>query len=113
MRVLAAHACRAAGDSEAAALEFEAAKSVFTQLGAQPELARLAETPAPATRCPLTGRELHVLRLISMGLTNKQIALELSVSERTIDRHVTNILTKLDVRSRTAATAYAYDRKLF
>lgn len=54
-----------------------------------------------------------MLRLISTGSTNKQIAAELSVSERTIDRHVTNILTKLDVRSRTAATAYAYDHKLF
>ena len=113
VRVLAGHACRATGDTEGAVLEFEAAKSVFTRLGAQPELARLAETTSPTAQCPLTGRELHVLRLISMGCTNKQIAVELSVSERTIDRHVTNILTKLDVRSRTAATAYAYDRKLF
>jgi DNA-binding NarL/FixJ family response regulator len=66
-----------------------------------------------ASRSPLTVRELHVLRLISTGCTNKQIAAERSVSERTIDRHVTNILAKLDVRSRTAATAYAYDHELF
>jgi DNA-binding CsgD family transcriptional regulator len=113
VRVLIGDACRAIGDNEAAALEFEAAKSVFARLGAQPELARLSAATSPTPRGPLTARELQVLRLISMGCTNKQIAAELSVSERTIDRHVTNILTRLDVRSRTAATAYAYDRKLF
>ena len=67
----------------------------------------------PRLETPLTARELQVLRLISTGRTNKEIAEELCLSERTIDRHVTNILTKLDVRSRTAATAYAYDHKLF
>jgi DNA-binding NarL/FixJ family response regulator len=61
----------------------------------------------------LTARELQVLRLVSTGRTNKEIAEELSLSERTIDRHVTNILTKLDVRSRTAATTYAYAHNLF
>ncbi len=112
VRVLIGDACRAIGDTEAAALEWAAARSVFARLGARPELACLSATP-PAARCPLTSRELDVLRRISLGCTNKQIAAELTVSERTIDRHVTNILTKLDVRSRTAATAYAYDRKLF
>ncbi len=113
VRVLIGDACRAVGDHEAAALEFEAAKAVFTRLGAQPDLDRLS-APAPRTSgSPITARELHVLRLISTGRTNKQIAAELSVSERTIDRHVTNILTKLDVPSRAAATACAYDRHLF
>lgn len=112
VRVLIGDACRAIGDNEAAGLEFEAAKAVFARLGVQPELAHLKKAAWPASRSPVTARELHVLRLISMGCTNKQIAAELSVSERTIDRHVTNILTKLDVRSRTAATAYAYDHKL-
>jgi DNA-binding NarL/FixJ family response regulator len=89
---------------------------VFERLGARADLARLdaPQRPAPpASRPVLTVRELHVLRLISTGRTNKEIAQELSLSERTIDRHVTNILTKLDVRSRTAATTYAYDHKLF
>ena len=116
VRVLIGHACRALGDDEAAALELEAAKSVFERLGARPALARLdaPNTPVrPVSRPLLTARELHVLRLISTGRTNKEIAEELTLSERTIDRHVTNILTKLDVRSRTAATAYAYDHKLF
>jgi DNA-binding NarL/FixJ family response regulator len=61
----------------------------------------------------LTARELQVLRLVSTGLTNREIAGELRLSLRTIDRHLTNILTKLDVRSRTAATTYAFDHKLF
>jgi DNA-binding NarL/FixJ family response regulator len=60
----------------------------------------------------LTGRELQVLRLVATGKTNKAIATELVLSERTIDRHVSNIFTKLDVPSRAAATAYAYAHKL-
>ena len=60
----------------------------------------------------LTARELEVLRLIAAGRTNKSIASQLCVSERTIDRHVSNILTKLDVPSRAAATAYAYAHQL-
>ncbi len=51
--------------------------------------------------------------MISIGRTNKEIANELCLSERTIDRHVSNILDKLDVPSRAAATAYAYDHQLF
>jgi DNA-binding CsgD family transcriptional regulator len=116
VRVLIAQACHAVGDEEAAGLELEAAKSALERLGARPDLARLDASKAPVRPVPrnrLTARELHVLRLISTGRTNKEIAEELSLSERTIDRHVTNILTKLDVRSRTAATSYAYDHKLF
>ncbi|MGH7578440.1 MAG: LuxR C-terminal-related transcriptional regulator [Longimicrobiales bacterium] len=116
VRVLIGRACHSLGDEEAAGLELGAAKSVFERLGARPDLARLnaPNPPAqPVAKCPLTARELHVLRLISTGRTNKRIADELCLSERTIDRHVTNILTKLDVRSRTAATAYAYEHKLF
>jgi DNA-binding NarL/FixJ family response regulator len=60
----------------------------------------------------LTGRELQVLRLVAAGKTNKAIATELSLSERTIDRHVGNILTKLDVPSRAAAAAHAYRYQL-
>lgn len=116
VRVLIGHACRALDDDEAAELEFASAVAVFERLGARPDLARL-DAPGtalrPVSKSPLTARELHVLRLISTGRTNKQIAEELSLSERTIDRHVTNILTKLDVPSRTAATTYAYDHKLF
>ena len=113
VRLLIGQACRALGDDEAAALELEAARSVLARLGARPDLARLDAAVAPGTRRPLTARELQVLRLISTGCTNKAIAGELCLSERTVDRHVTNILTKLDVKSRTAATAYAFNHKLF
>jgi ATP/maltotriose-dependent transcriptional regulator MalT len=113
VRVLVGQACQALGDDEAAGLEFDAARSVFAQLGAQPDLDRLDTARDPTSPSgPLTARELDVLRLIAAGHTNKSIAAELFVSERTIDRHVSNILCKLDVPSRTAATAYAYEHKL-
>jgi DNA-binding CsgD family transcriptional regulator len=115
VRLLIGDACRALGDEEAAGLEVEAARSVFERLGARPDLARLEAQPTRARPVspPLTARQLHVLRLVSTGLTNKEIAREMSLSERTVDRHLTNILTRLDVRSRTAATTYAFDHKLF
>jgi DNA-binding CsgD family transcriptional regulator len=114
VRVLVGQACRSLGDDEAAGLELDAARSVFARLGARPDLARLdaARTPGSPPG-PLTPRELEVLRRVAAGQTNKHIAGELGLSERTIDRHVSNILGKLDVPSRAAATAYAYDHKLF
>jgi DNA-binding NarL/FixJ family response regulator len=66
-------------------------------------------------RCPETGlthRELAVLKLVATGLTNRQIASELSLAEKTIDRHVSNIFAKLDVPTRAAATAYAFRHRL-
>jgi len=116
VRVLLALSCQSLGDGETSALELGAARAAFEQLGAAPDLARLDATEKAATsthRHPLTTRELQVLRLIAAGKTNKTMAVELSLSERTIDRHVSNILTKLNVPSRAAATAYAYDHKLF
>jgi DNA-binding NarL/FixJ family response regulator len=116
VRVLIGLACRSLGDDETAALELTAARLVFHELGATPDLARLDATEkggTPMHRQQLTTRELQVLHLIAAGKTNKAIAAELSLSERTIDRHVSNILTKLDVPSRAAATAYAYTKKLF
>jgi DNA-binding NarL/FixJ family response regulator len=114
VRVLMGLACRALGDEEAGALEFAAAKATFEQLGAAPDLARLDALASRRTTSqhPLTVREREVLRLIAAGNTNKAIAAALGVSARTVDRHVSNILNKLDARSRAAATAYAYDRKL-
>ncbi len=116
VRVLMGMACRSLGDNEAAELEFGAAKAVFEQLGAAPDLARthaLAKGAAPDHHHHgLTPRELQVLRLVATGKTNKAIASELCLSERTIDRHVSNIFTKLSVPSRAAATAYAYEHKL-
>ena len=115
VRVLVGLACRALGDEEGAALEIDAARSVFERLGAMPDLARIDSMTNPGLSGHahgLTPRELQVLRLVAAGETNKVIARKLSLSEKTIDRHVSNILTKLDVSSRTAATAFAYQRKL-
>jgi DNA-binding CsgD family transcriptional regulator len=115
VRVLIGMACRALGDEEGAGLELAAARSVFEQLGAAPDLARidtLAKGALPQHPHRLTPRELQVLRLIAAGKTNKAIAAELFLSEKTVDRHVSNIFTKLDVPSRAAATAFAYEHKL-
>jgi DNA-binding NarL/FixJ family response regulator len=110
VRVRIAEAARSLGDAETAALELEAARSCFAELGARVDLERLQPTrrAAASTSRPLTARELEVLRLIAAGSTNKAIATALRLSERTIDRHVSNILVKLQVPSRTAATAHAY-----
>jgi DNA-binding NarL/FixJ family response regulator len=53
-----------------------------------------------------------VLALIATGKTNRAIAAELVLSERTVDRHVSNVYAKLRVSSRAAATAYAYEHRL-
>ncbi|HET9005524.1 MAG TPA: response regulator transcription factor, partial [Actinomycetes bacterium] len=60
----------------------------------------------------LTAREVEVLRLVATGRTNRAIAAELVLSQRTVDRHVSNIFTKLGVPSRAAATAWAYEHRL-
>jgi ATP/maltotriose-dependent transcriptional regulator MalT len=115
VRVLVGLACRALGDDDGSRLELDAARAVFAQLGAAPDLAWI---DALSQRVPsehpqgLTPRELQVLRLVATGKTNKAIATELCVSTKTIDRHVSNIFTKLHVPSRAAATAYAYEYKL-
>ena len=114
-RVLVGLACRALDDRDAVTLELEAARAVFDQLGAAPDLARvdsLTPRAAPGEAQGLTLRELQVLRLVAAGETNKRIAAELVLSDRTIDRHVSNIFTKLGVSSRAAATAYAYEHQL-
>ncbi|HET6939482.1 MAG TPA: LuxR C-terminal-related transcriptional regulator [Nocardioides sp.] len=106
-RVLVADACRALGDRESADRELDAARAIFEELGAAPDLARLTGTDAV-----LSPRELEVLKLLATGATNRGIAEQLVLSERTVDRHVSNIFGKLGVTSRTAATAYAFDRQL-
>jgi DNA-binding CsgD family transcriptional regulator len=115
VRVLVGLGCRAAGDEDSAAWELDAARGVFDRLGAVPDVARvdsLRARPQTAAVHGLTPRELQVLRLVATGVTNRSIAAELVLSERTIDRHVSNIFTKLGVSSRAAATAYAYEHAL-
>ncbi len=115
VRVLVGLGCRAAGDEDTAAWELDAARGVFDRLGAGPDVARvdsLTASPQAATAHGLTQRELQVLRLVARGATNRSIAAELVLSDRTIDRHVSNIFAKLRVSSRAAATAYAYEHDL-
>jgi DNA-binding NarL/FixJ family response regulator len=114
VRELVGLACRALGDEDAAAMELEAAREAFAALGAAPDVARLERLGGrpPRDRHGLTPRELEVLRLVAGGATNRAIAAELVLSEKTVDRHVSNILAKLRVPSRAAATAFAYERDL-
>jgi DNA-binding CsgD family transcriptional regulator len=115
VRVLLGLACRELGDDDTAALELEAARGDFANLGAAPDLARVDALTRRASSIDahgLTPREHEVLRLIAAGKTNKAIAAELVLSERTVDRHVSNIFTKLGLSSRAAATAYAYEHRL-
>jgi DNA-binding CsgD family transcriptional regulator len=115
VRVLVGLGCRAVGDEDTAAWELDAARDVFDRLGAGPDVARvdsLTVSPQAAAAHGLTQRELQVLRLVARGATNRSIAAELVLSERTIDRHVSNIFAKLRVSSRAAATAYAYEHDL-
>jgi DNA-binding CsgD family transcriptional regulator len=115
IRALMGEAYRDLGDCEGSALELDAARIAFERLGAIPDVARIDAITRPASSKQdhgLTARELEVLRLIAAGNTNKAIAAQLFVSERTIDRHVSNIFCKLHVSSRAAATAYAYEHKM-
>jgi DNA-binding CsgD family transcriptional regulator/tetratricopeptide (TPR) repeat protein len=108
-------ACRALGDQDSAAMELDAARWAFQQLGATGDLARVEAlgVAAPAEAAGgLTAREVQVLRLVATGRTNRAIAAELVLSERTVDRHLSNIFTKLGVPSRAAATAWAYEHRL-
>jgi DNA-binding CsgD family transcriptional regulator/tetratricopeptide (TPR) repeat protein len=115
VRVLIGLACSALGDPETSGLELDSARKVFEQLGAKPDIERLdvllrrtyGQTPAG-----LTAREVEVLRLVASGKTNRTIARELGLSEKTVARHVHNSLTKIGVPSRAAATAYAYENGL-
>jgi DNA-binding NarL/FixJ family response regulator len=113
IRELISLACRALGDTDTAALELDAARASYETLGAKWDLARIgAHAEEASSTHGLTARELEVLRLVAAGKTNRAIAAELVVSDRTVDRHVSNIFTKLRVSSRAAATAAAYERGL-
>jgi DNA-binding CsgD family transcriptional regulator len=115
VRVLIGLASRDLGDVEAAEMEFDAARWIFQQLGARPDLTRvetLSRALKPAPAGGLSAREMQVLRLVARGKTNREIASALFISERTVERHLSNIFNKLDLTSRSAATAYAYEHQL-
>jgi DNA-binding NarL/FixJ family response regulator len=114
-RVLIGLARRSSGDEASAQMELDAARWVFRDLDAGPDLALVeALSPQAAHRAAggLTAREVEVLTLLATGRTNRAIASELSISEKTVAAHVSNIFTKLGLSSRSAATAYAYTHDL-
>lgn len=112
-RVLIGRALRLLGDEETAAADLAAARATFAGLGAAPAereaAALLGGTEAPAG---LSAREVEVLRLVAAGRSNAEIANELVLAEKTVARHLSNIFAKLDVGSRTAAAAFAYEHDL-
>ncbi|UMG91629.1 helix-turn-helix transcriptional regulator [Nocardioides sp. TF02-7] len=106
-------ALRALGDEGSAAAELNAARRVLEELGAEPAAREAAALLLPGVLPDgLTAREAEVLRLVAAGRSNAQIATALVLSEKTVARHLSNIFTKIGVSSRTAAAAYAFDRRL-
>jgi len=116
VRVQLACTYQVLGDEDGAQLEIGAARKCFEHLGARLEVAAIdaltARAAAPSDVHGLSPRELEVLRLVAAGKTNKQIGAELCLAEKTVDRHVSNILAKLNVPSRAGATAFAYENQL-
>ncbi|MDC3727032.1 LuxR family transcriptional regulator [Rhodococcus sp. Rp3] len=112
VRVLQGRCCAALGDDDEARLEFDSAASIFHGLHALPDLRELRVPALANARNGLTPREIQVLRAVATGRTNRAIAHEFVISEKTVARHLSNIFTKLDVSSRAAATAYAYEHRL-
>jgi DNA-binding CsgD family transcriptional regulator len=113
--LLLAAVCEKRGDKDGRRLEIETARRLFTQLAAEPCLARIAEPSERASHQrigSLSEREAQVLRLLAAGKTNRAIADELFISEKTVARHVSNIFDKLGVSNRAGATAWAFQHKL-
>jgi DNA-binding CsgD family transcriptional regulator len=107
-RVALARTLRELGREDAALREFEAAREQFARLGAATQeraAAELLRTPR-GERPVLSAREAEILRFVAEGLSNKQIAARLMLSEHTVHRHVANILVKLRLSSRAAAAAF-------
>jgi DNA-binding NarL/FixJ family response regulator len=111
-RLLIGRACRKLGDEDSAVAELTAARRTFDELGAAPAERVAADLLSPTTPGGLTPREVEVLRLIAAGRSNSEIATALVLSEKTVARHLSNIYTKIDVSSRTAAAAFAYENKV-
>ncbi len=109
-RLSLAEALLDTGDETTARHHLARATEVLSELSAADDLARarrLSDAAGMPATGPLSTREREVLRLVSQGLSNQEIAAELVLSEHTVHRHVANILTKLDQTSRTGAASYA------
>jgi DNA-binding NarL/FixJ family response regulator len=115
LRIVIALACRGLGDGDGAEMELDSARRVFQQLGAAPDLARVEALSQPTlarTAGGLSAREVQVLALAARGKSNREIGAELIISDRTVARHMSNIFSKLNVSSRTAASAFAFEHEL-
>jgi ATP/maltotriose-dependent transcriptional regulator MalT len=113
-RILVGLASLRIGDLDTAQVEIGAARTVLEQLGAVTELRTLAQQDSAVGEedSVLTPRELEVLRLVAAGKSNRAIAADLVLSDKTVARHIANIFVKLDISSRSAATAYAFQHDL-
>jgi DNA-binding CsgD family transcriptional regulator len=111
--LLLARAYDAMGDVDASHREREAAADEFERLGAAAPLPGQGRLAAQG-RLPggLTPRQAEILALVAEGKSNREIAAELVISQKTVARHLENIFAKLGVGSRSAAAAYAVDRRL-
>ncbi len=113
VRLLLGQACRSGGDEEGATSSFASAAAIFDRLGAAIESRHIRDLTSPSSLpSGLTAREAEVLGLVASGVTNKEIATALHLSERTVARHLSNIFTKIGVTSRTAAASFAYENGL-
>ncbi len=102
-------------DRDNSEAELMAANWVYEQLGANSDLERVNRLMNRKRHLEPSGlslRELQVLQLVASGMTNKLVADKLFISERTVDRHVSNIFNKLGVSSRVEATAYAIKNQM-
>jgi ATP/maltotriose-dependent transcriptional regulator MalT len=105
-------AMRALGDEESAVSELAVAQRTFAELGAGPSQREVEGLLARSLPGGLTAREVEVLRLVAHGQSNPQIAAALFLSQKTVQRHLSNIFGKIGVTSRTAAGAYAFEHDL-
>lgn len=107
---------RKMGDKESSDMEFVGTKWTYEQLMAKPDLQRIERLENKRKNRDVYGltlRELQILRHVTYGRTNKSVASELFISERTVDRHMSNIFNKLKVNSRVKATAFAIKHGIF
>ena len=98
---------RGLGNDELSAADAATAENIYAQLGVEP--AQVCGTAVPGG---LTKREMEILHLVAAGATNRQVADQIYISEKTVGRHLANIYAKLGVSSRTAAVAWAHENNL-
>jgi DNA-binding NarL/FixJ family response regulator len=110
--VVLARAYRELGDNESAERELDAARIAFDELGAELDTRTVADQPRAALPKGLTEREVEVLALVAEGRSNREVAGELVLSQKTVARHLSNIFVKLGVTSRTAAARFAFENGL-